>query len=101
MRWRLRALFQLDNVAPALIVIIALVVSFEPRVLGIEISDRQITLTLFAPRRQRGDRTLRSLAPDRWASQSDRAPPGRGYRPEQDPPNPGDLPANRNVDRRC
>jgi hypothetical protein len=48
MRSRLRALLQLDNVVPALIIIVALVVSFEPKVLGVEISDRQIILTLFA-----------------------------------------------------
>lgn len=48
MRSRLRALFQLDNIAPALIILIALIVSFEPKVLGIEIPDRQITLALFA-----------------------------------------------------
>lgn len=48
MRSRLRALFQLDNIAPALIILIALIVSFEPKILGIEIPDRQITLALFA-----------------------------------------------------
>jgi hypothetical protein len=48
MRSRLSALLQLDNVVPALIIVIALVVSFEPKVLGVEVSDRQITLTLFA-----------------------------------------------------
>lgn len=47
MRSRRRAFFELDNAVPALIVIIALIVSFEPRVFGVEISDRQITLALF------------------------------------------------------
>jgi len=48
MRSRLRALFQLDNVVPALIIVIALTVSLEPRILGVEFSDRQIVLALFA-----------------------------------------------------
>jgi hypothetical protein len=48
MRSRLRGLFQVDNVVPVLIVIVAVVVSLEPRIFGVEFSDRQIILTLFA-----------------------------------------------------
>ena len=48
MRSRLRGLFQVDNAVPASIVAVALLVSLEPRVFGLEFSDRQIVLALFA-----------------------------------------------------
>lgn len=48
MRSRVKAFLQLDNVVPALIIVVALVVSFEPKILGAEFSDRQIMLALFA-----------------------------------------------------
>jgi len=48
MRSRLRGLFQLDNVVPGLIVVVAFLVSLEPKIFGVEFSDRQVMLTLFA-----------------------------------------------------
>jgi hypothetical protein len=47
-RSRLAALAQLDNLAPAVIIAIAITISLEPKPFGIEISDRQIILALFA-----------------------------------------------------
>jgi hypothetical protein len=48
MRSRLQGLFQLDNLVPALIIVVAAVVSLEPKILGVELSDRQVVLALFA-----------------------------------------------------
>jgi hypothetical protein len=45
---RLAALFQLDNLGPALIVVIAVVISLEPKPFGVEISDQHVILALFA-----------------------------------------------------
>jgi hypothetical protein len=45
---RTAALFQLDNLGPALIVIVAVVISLEPKPFGIEISDQHVILALFA-----------------------------------------------------
>lgn len=47
-RSRLKAILQLDNLGPALIIAIAITVSLEPEPFGIEISDRHIILALFA-----------------------------------------------------
>ena len=42
------ALFQLDNLGPALIVAVAVVISLEPKPFGIEISGQHVILALFA-----------------------------------------------------
>ncbi len=42
------ALFQLDNLGPALIVVVAVVISLEPKPFGIEISGQHVILALFA-----------------------------------------------------
>jgi hypothetical protein len=47
-RSRLAALLQLDNIGPALIIAISVVIGLEPKPFGIEISDRHIILALFA-----------------------------------------------------
>jgi hypothetical protein len=47
MKTKLRALVQLDNIVPALIIIVAFVVSIEPEVFGVVIPERQIILLLF------------------------------------------------------
>lgn len=47
-RSRLAALFQLDNLGPALIIAISIIVSLEPKPFGIEISEQHIILALFA-----------------------------------------------------
>jgi hypothetical protein len=48
MRSRTKALTQLGNLIPAIIVTVAVVVSLEPRPLGIEIPDRAVVLALLA-----------------------------------------------------
>lgn len=48
MRSRLRGLLQVDNVVPMLIIVVAVLVGLEPRIFGVEFSDRQIILALFA-----------------------------------------------------
>jgi hypothetical protein len=48
MRSRLRGLLQVDNVVPILIIVVAILVGLEPRIFGVEFSDRQIILALFA-----------------------------------------------------
>ncbi|HEV8558657.1 MAG TPA: DUF5919 domain-containing protein [Actinophytocola sp.] len=44
---RLRGLFQLDNIVPGLVVVVAFLVTLEPKMFGVEFSDRQIMLALF------------------------------------------------------
>jgi len=48
MQSRLKALAQVSNLVPGIIVCIAILVSLEPKLFGVEIAERQVVLALFA-----------------------------------------------------